>query len=184
MGDKSAENIIDAINNSKKTDLHRFLHGLGIKHVGQNASKILERQYQGNIKNVINSTRGELININEIGDVMADSIVSFFSSEYNIALIQRCLDSGLLFNEFNNDNKTTLISGKSFVFTGNLSNMSRGDAISLIEEYGASVNSSVSSKTDYVVAGEKAGSKLQKAKDLDIEILLEDDFNNLIERIK
>ena len=106
------------------------------------------------------------------------------SNQNNLTLIQGCLDSGLLFNKVNQDNKTTLISGKSFVFTGNLSNISRRDAISLIEEFGANANSSVSSKTDYIVAGKKAGRKLKKAKDLDVEILLEDDFNNLIKRIK
>ena len=94
-------------------------------------------------------------------------------------MIQRCIDSGLIFNKINQDNTKTLISGKSFVFTGNLSNISRRDAIDLIEKYGGTANSSVSRKTDYIVAGEKAGNKLKKAKDLDVEILLEDDFNNL-----
>ena len=84
MGDKSAENIIGAIKKSKKTDLYRFLHGLGIQHIGQNASKVLEKQYEGNIKNIINATKDELINIDEVGKVMAESIVSFFSKKCNI----------------------------------------------------------------------------------------------------
>ncbi len=183
MGEKSAKNIIDAINNSKKTDLHRFLHGLGIKHVGQNASKILEKKYNGKINNIIKATKEELVEINEIGEIMADSIVSFFSNTNNIILIQSCIESGLIFNKVNTENQVTLISGKSFVFTGNLNKMSRRDAIALIEKFGATSNSSVSRKTDYVVAGEKAGSKLKKAKELNVEILLEDDFNNLIERL-
>jgi len=183
MGNKSAENIIDAISKSKKSDLYRFLHGLGIKHVGQNASKILDKEYNSNIENIFKATKEELIEINEIGEIMADSIVSFFSNQNNIILIQRCIDSGLIFNKINQDNTKTLISGKSFVFTGNLRNISRRDAVVLVEKYGATANSSVSRKTDYVIAGEKAGSKLKKAKDLNVEILSEDDFNKLIDRI-
>ena len=134
MGEKSANNVIDAINKSKKTDLHRFLHGLGIKHVGQNASKILEKKYNGKIKNIIKATKEELVEIDEIGEIMADSIVSFFSNTNNIILIQSCIESGLIFNKVNTENQVTLISGKSFVFTGNLNKMSRRDAIALIEK--------------------------------------------------
>ena len=183
MGDKSAENIINAINQSKKNNLNSFLHGLGIKNVGQNASKILENKFNGNIKNIIKATKNELVSIDDVGDVMAESIVSFFSDNKNIVLIERCINSGLKFNKVNKNKTTNIISEKSFVFTGSLNNISRKEAQELVESFGAICNSSVSNKTDYVVAGENAGSKLIKAQSLNLEILSEFEFNELIKKL-
>tara|TARA_Y100001970_G_scaffold91791_1_gene115821 strand:- start:15227 stop:17233 length:2007 start_codon:yes stop_codon:yes gene_type:complete len=180
MGNKSAKNIIDSINKSKNTTLARFVYGLGIRHVGQNSAKILERYAQGNIDNLINANKNNLLDLNDIGDVMAESIIAYFNNLDNINIIDKCLVGGIQFEEVNVIIKSS-ITDKTFVFTGNLGSLSRKDAIKMIEKYGAKSSSSVSSKTDYLIAGEKAGSKLKKANDLNVKILTLADFKSLIE---
>ena len=182
MGEKSAKNIISAIQNSKKSSLDKFINAIGINHIGQNASKKLSTHFNGKIDLLINSSRDELISINEIGDVMADSIISYFSDENNIKIINQCIDSGLEFHNLEINTQTSIFN-KIFVFTGNLESMSRSEASQLIEKLGAKSSSSVSKKTNYVVAGKKSGSKLKKAKDLGIEILNESEFIKFINNI-
>ena len=182
MGEKSAKNIISAIQNSKKSSLDKFINAIGINHIGQNASKKLSTHFNGKIDLLINSSRYELISINEIGDVMADSIISYFSDENNIKIINQCIDSGLEFHNLEINTQTSIFN-KIFVFTGNLESMSRSEASQLIEKLGAKSSSSVSKKTNYVVAGKKSGSKLKKAKDLGIEILNESEFIEFINNI-
>ena len=182
MGEKSANNIIDSINSSKKSTLARFIHGLGIKHVGENAAKILEQHFQGNIKILMETTKEKLIVIHDIGDVMADSIIKYFSETKNQKIISKCLDNGVAFTSVKKIQSSN-ISNKVFVFTGNLKTIKRKDAINLVESYGAKVSSSVSSKTNYLVLGKKAGSKLQKAKENQVIILDEDKFHALIKQL-
>ena len=182
MGQKSAENIINSINKSKKTTLAKFINGLGIRNVGLNASKLLADKFHHDIQKLINSTYEELININEIGEIMANSIIEYFNNSKNIHVINQCLSSNLKFDTFKN-NKNTIITNKSFVFTGTLKKYSRSQAIKIIESLGASSSSSINKKTDYLVSGNKSGSKLNKAKSLNIKILNENEFLELINNI-
>ena len=183
MGEKSAANIIKSIENSKTSSMARFLFGLGIRHVGQNASKILEKHFQSNLNSLIKSTKEELVDIHEIGEVMADSIKSYFNNQVNIEIINKCFLAGLKFSNVNEVRKS-IITGKTFVFTGNLGDLKRSDAIKLIELYGAKQSSSISSKTDFLIAGEKSGSKLDKAKKLGVKILDLQEFMDLINSLK
>ena len=183
MGDKSAENIIESINLSKNTTMARFLYGLGIRYVGQNSAKVLEKYFQGNLKKLINAHSDELLDIYDIGEVMAKSIIDYFNNLDNINLINKCLSGGVKFKKVDTAIES-FITGKVFVFTGNLGLLSRKDAIGMIEKFGAKNSSSVSSKTDYVVAGEKAGSKLRKAQELNIKVLNLSEFENLIKSVE
>ena len=182
MGIKSANNIIDSINKSKHTTLAKFINGLGIRNVGQNAAKLLENFFNGNINKLINASRDELISIDEFGEIMADSLITYFANAKNIDNINSCIEHGLIFSKINPTIKSTL-TNKSFAFTGNLVNYSRKKAIKIIEKYGAKYSSSITSKTNFIVTGTKAGKKLEKAKELNLTILKEQDFIKLIEGI-
>ena len=182
MGVKSAENIITAINDSKKSSLDKFINGLGISHIGQNASKKLSNHFKGDIHLLINATKEELLDINEIGDIMADSLIHYFSDEENMEIIYQCIDSGLHFQSVNINTETSIFN-KTFVFTGNLESMSRSEASELVEKFGAKSSSSVSKKTHFLVAGKKAGSKLKKAENLGIKILNENEFIEFINEL-
>ncbi len=182
MGQKSSENIINSINKSKKTTFSKFINGLGIRNVGLNASKLLEKKFNNNIEKLINCTYEELTNINEIGDKMANSIIEYFNNSNNINIINECLSSNLEFDTLENI-KTTSLTDNLFVFTGTLKKYSRSEAIKIIESFGASASASINKKTNYLVAGDKSGSKLNKAKSLNIKILNEDEFLNLINNI-
>ena len=120
--------------------------------------------------------------INEIGEIMADSILEYFSNNDNQLLIKKCVDGGLLFQKIKKA-KNTIITGKTFVFTGTLNQMNRNDAKKIIESYGAKSSGSVSKNTDYVIAGEGAGLKIEKAKKLDVLILNELEFEDLIKKL-
>jgi DNA ligase (NAD+) len=182
MGEKSAQNIIKSIDTSKNTSLSRFIHGLGIRNIGQNAAKVLEKHFDKDIYKLINTSKEELINIKEFGEIMADSLINYFSNKNNIKNISNCLDMGLVFSK-NNISIQSIITNKLFVFTGNLEKNSRIDAISMIEKFGGKSSSSISSKTDYVVAGPGAGKKLEKAEKLNISILNEDEFMQLLDAV-
>ena len=179
LGEKSAQNIMDSINKSKNTTLARFINGLGIRNVGLNASKLLEKHYNGDLNNLMESSKEELLSINEIGDIMADSIIDFFSDNNNQLLIEKCINRGLVFETVAKI-KNTFISKKIFVFTGSLKEMNRNDAKKLIESLGAKSSSSISKNTDYVIAGSGAGTKIEKAKQLNLIILNELEFQQLI----
>ena len=182
LGEKSAQNIIDAINKSKNTTLARFINGLGIRNVGLNASKLLEKHFNGNLNKLMQASIEELVSINEVGDIMAESIVKYFSNNNHQLLIKKCIDSGLLFQKVK-ESKHTIITNKTFVFTGTLESISRNDAKKIIELYGAKSSNSVSKKTDYVIIGKGAGSKIKKAKDLKLLILNELEFQDLINKL-
>ena len=175
MGEKSAQNIIEAIELSKSTTMARFLHALGIRNVGLHTSKILEKFYHGNLDKLMVSSYDELIQIHEIGDIVAKSIIHFFQIEANKSMIKECLNKGLWFKKIDLV-KESKFKDKVFVFTGALEKLNRIEAQSLIEKLGARSSTSVSKNTNFLVAGSSAGSKLEKAKQLGVQILSEDEF--------
>ena len=177
MAEKSVNNILNSINQSKKTNLWRFIHGLGIKNIGENASKVLDKNFN-TIENIINLKFDDLIQINEFGDVMAKSIINFFNKSHNQDMINKCLDAGLVFIKSESNNQ---LAGDKFVITGTLVKFIRSEIKNKLESLGASVSSSVSSKTNFLVCGENpGGTKLKKAQELNIKILSEDELNTLI----
>ena len=179
LGERSAKNIIDSINKSKETTFSKFVYALGIRNVGEHTSKLLEKKFKGDIDRFKNATETELLEIDEIGEIVARSIVSFWKDEKNSAMVQNCLNRGVIINR-PIDSLSNQFSDKVFVFTGTLSMMSRKDAKALVERSGGQTKNSITKKTTYLVAGENSGSKLDKAKELGISILSEKDFIDLI----
>ena len=180
FGEKSISKLLESASNSKKNSLERLLFGLGIRYVGKKTAKILSKYYK-TMDNLIKADFDELKSINDIGDVIAKSIVDYFSDEKNINLINRLKDLNLnmryLGEEVNTSNEN--INGKTFVITGTLSRQ-RDEIKEEIEGLGGNVTGSVTKKTDYVIAGEKAGSKLTKANELGISVLTEEEYNNML----
>ena len=180
FGEKSISKLLESASNSKKNSLERLLFGLGIRYVGKKTAKILSKYYK-TMDNLIKADFDELKSINDIGDVIAKSIVDYFSDEKNINLINRLKELNLnmryLGEEVNTNNEN--INGKTFVITGTLSRP-RDEIKEEIEGLGGNVTGSVTKKTDYVIAGEKAGSKLTKATELEIRVLTEEEYNNML----
>ena len=176
--DKKADNLINAIQNSKKIDLNKFLFSLGIQEVGSKTAKDLAKTFKS-LSNLKNAKKEDILEVEDIGEVIADNIVAFFHDENNIKEIESLLALGININQIaqTNDNR---LQGTTFVITGTLSKP-RNEIEKLIEDYGGKVSSSVSKKTDYVLAGENAGSKLDKAKALGIKIIEEKDLNDILQ---
>lgn len=181
VGPKSATNLIDAIESRKQISFSRFLYALGIRHVGEHAARILSKKYPS-ISDLQNASVSELQSIEGIGPIVAESIMSFFSKDENKKIIQRLLNSGVSIIYENNQQSPALLAGKTFVLTGSLESLTRSQAKELIERAGGKVASSVSRKTDYVIAGESPGSKLDAARELGIAILNELEFKSLMEQ--
>ena len=179
LGERSAKNIIDSINNSKETTFSKFVYALGIRNVGEHTSKLLEKKFKGDMERFKNATEIGLLEVDEIGEIVARSIVSFWKDEKNSIMVQNCLNRGVIINR-PIDSLSNQFSDKVFVFTGALSMMSRKDAKALVEGSGGQTKNSITKKTTYLVAGENSGSKLDKAKELGISILSEKDFIDLI----
>ena len=178
MAEKSVNNILDSINQSKTTNLWRFIHGLGIKNIGENASKVLDKNFY-TIKDIMNLEFDDLIQINEFGDIMAESIVNFFNDSLNHDIINKCLDGGLSFIKSESSDQ---LAGNKFAITGTLTQFNRTEIKNKLESMGASVSSSVSSKTDYLICGENpGGTKLNKAQELNIKIINETELSILIQ---
>ena len=178
-GTKFAQNLIDSINASKQNDLYRLITAFGIRHVGAKASKVLARRYRS-MDNLASASFEELSEINDIGAVMANSIREFFTQEQTKELIQKLKDAGVnmeCLEEKSDDNR---FEGKTFVLTGSLELFTRKEAEDIIEKFGGKTSSSVSKKTDYVLAGEEAGSKLTKAQELGITVISEAEFKEMI----
>jgi len=175
--DKSAQNLIDSINNSKKQDLSRLIYGLGIRHVGKYASQLLASKYNS-IDKLAKASPEELMEIDGLGDKTAEAIGTFFATDENIELIKQLKDIGIKTNE---EKKTQLpFQGKKFVFTGGLSSISRPYASDLVKKVGGIVSSSVGKDIDYVVAGDNPGSKYKKAEKLGLNIINEGKFKELV----
>lgn len=178
-GTKFAQNLVDSINTSKENDLYRLITALGIRHVGSKASKILARKYR-TMENLSNATFEELSEIKDIGAVMANSIREFFSQEQTKNLIEKLKQDGVNMECLEEQSDDNRFEGKTFVLTGTLETMTRKEAEDIIEKFGGKTSGSVSKKTDYVLAGEEAGSKLTKAQNLGITIISETEFNEMI----
>jgi DNA ligase (NAD+) len=180
MGKKSVQNLLDAIEKTKENEIDKFIFGLGIRFIGGKAAKNLARSLKS-IDKLMNSSYDELIQVDEIGDKMAESIVSFFKEEHNRNLIEKFRTAGLNFSlkEIITEGKR-VFDGKTFVVTGTLSKYSRNEVEELIEKNGGKTSSSVSKKTSFVLAGEEAGSKLKKAQELGIKVITEDDFEKML----
>lgn len=180
MGEKSAKNLLDSLEKSKSNQLYRLIYALGIRHIGEKAAKILARKYKS-MDALISTSVDELTLIPDIGNVMALSITEFFSQEQNMGLINQLKLSGINMEDLENETSNDLrFDGKTFVLTGTLSDFTRKEASEIIEKFGGKTSSSVSKNTDYVLAGEEAGSKLDKANKLGVLVITEDEFKNMI----
>jgi DNA ligase (NAD+) len=179
MGDKLAENLLGAIAASKNRELATFIFALGIRHVGEHTAKLLAGGF-GSLPNLMAASEEELLTIREVGPQVARSITAFFAAEENRRVIERLLAAGV--------SPTTAakrvggrFTGKTFVFTGALERFSRGEAQKMVEAEGGHAAGSVSKKTDYVIAGAEAGSKLEKARQLGVAVLTEEEFLQMME---
>ncbi len=178
-GKKFAQNLIDSINESKNNEFYRLINGLGIRHIGVKAAKSLAKAFK-NIDNLQNATYEELIEIDDMGEIMAQSVFEFFNQTQTKDLIEKFKLYGINMQVEENAETDNRFEGKIFVLTGGLENFSRKEAEEIIEKLGGKTSSSVSKKTTYVLAGEDSGSKLLKAQKLGIEIISEQDFINMI----
>ena len=183
MADKSANNILFAIEHSKNTTFARFVFGLGIRNVGEHMAKILEKHFNADINAFMNSTRYELDNIFEIGPIVSGGILQFWKDNDNKNVVFSCINNGVKIAELSASPLVQILDGKTFVLTGSLETLSRSQATELIQKFGGRASSSVSPKTDYLIAGDKAGSKLQTAQDLGVKILNENEFIDMIDKI-
>ncbi|MBT8529556.1 NAD-dependent DNA ligase LigA [Polynucleobacter paneuropaeus] len=178
MGEKSADNLIQAINQSRNTTLARFIFALGIRHVGETTAKDLANHYQS-MHALMDASLEDLLTVKDVGPVVADSIVSFMEEAHNREVIEQLLASGM---QLSVEKKviSAAVVGKTFVLTGTFPSLSRDQAKDLLEKAGAKVAGSVSKKTDYVVAGTDAGSKLSKAEELGITVIDEQAMLDLL----
>ena len=180
MGEKSAQNLLEAIERSKRPVLARFIYALGIRNVGEATAKDLARHF-GTLKKLMDADEAHLQQVPDVGPVVAQSIVAFFAEKHNVDVIKALLDSGITPAESAGEPAKQLpLAGKTFVLTGTLG-MAREEAKERLEALGAKVAGSVSKKTDYVVAGAEPGSKLDKARELGVAVLDEQQFLNILE---
>jgi len=178
MGDKSAANLLSAIEESKSPPLSKFIFALGIRHVGDHAAKVLTGKII-TLENLMHASKEAIGEIDGIGPAVAESITRFFSEGSNLKVIENLLKAGVKPSEESREDSAPL-SGKTFVFTGTLENYTRSAAKALVESGGGAVSSSVSKNTDYVVIGSSPGSKLRKAQDLGVSVLNEEQFSEVI----
>jgi DNA ligase (NAD+) len=179
VGQKSADNLLQEIANSKRAGLDRVLYGLGIRFVGQRTAQLLAEEF-GSMEALMAATAEDLERINEVGPRVAQAIREFFDEEKNRELVRRLEKAGLTMTA-EKRKKTSQLEGLTFVLTGTLPHLSREDAKAKIESAGGRVSGSVSKKTNYVVAGEDAGSKLDKARDLGVNVIDESALQKLLE---
>lgn len=180
MGDKSAENVLGGIEASKKLPLERVIFGLGIRFVGERTAQFLAEHF-GSLDAIMNASVEELEEVNEVGLRIAESIVEFFGDKHNRKLVEDLRKANLTFTGQKKE-KGTKLAGKTFVLTGTLARHTRDEAKKIIEDAGGRVSGSVSKKTDYVVAGADAGSKLAKARELGVNVIDEDAMETLVKK--
>jgi DNA ligase (NAD+) len=184
MGEKSARNLLDATAESKKISFERFLYALGVRHVGQHVAKLLASRFP-TLEALIEATCDDLVSIEGVGPKVAVSIFRFFNEEENKKTVNRLLECGveILYETNNKSTESSDLAGKTFVLTGTLDSMTRNEARDLIEKAGGKVTGSVTGNTDFVVAGDKPGSKLDKAYKLGIKTIDEKTLKKMINRI-
>jgi len=178
MGDKSAQNILDEIENSKNLPLERVIYGLGIRMVGERTAQFLAEHF-GSLEALESAGVEELQSVNEVGPRIAESIVEFFSIAANRKLVERLREAGLTLTG-KKKQRGTKLAGKTFVLTGTLAHFTRDEAKKMIEDAGGKVTGSVSKKTNYVVAGADAGSKLDKAREIGVAVIDENELGKLL----
>jgi DNA ligase (NAD+) len=179
MAEKSAQNLLDQIDKSKATTLPRFLHALGIPEVGEATALALARHF-GDLTPLMDADVEALEQVHGIGPNMAEEIATFFKQKHNREVIKKLLAAGIHWPKLETPKASSALAGKTFVLTGSLSALTRDEAKERLIALGAKVAGSVSKKTDYVVVGEEPGSKADKAKELDIALLDERQFLELI----
>ncbi len=179
MGEKSALNLITALEKSKDNELYRLVFALGIRHIGQKAAKLLCEKF-GTVEDIFSATVEQVLEIEGFGDVMAESVVEYFSLEETKALINSLKELGVKMKSSAPVKAGGIFEGKTFVLTGTLPTYKRSEAAKIIEANGGKTSSSVSKKTDYVLAGEEAGSKLTKAQSLGVTVITEEEFKNML----
>jgi DNA ligase (NAD+) len=178
MGEKSTFNLLDAIEKSKENDLFKLIFALGVHHIGLKAAKLLANHF-GTMDALLNATKEEIMEIDGMGDVSADTLITTLSLPATRSMIEELKALGLNMNNLTEveDNR---FEGMTFVLTGTLQQFGRREAQEIIEKFGGKASGSVSAKTSIVLAGENAGSKLKKANDLGIKVITEDEFNEMI----
>jgi DNA ligase (NAD+) len=181
MADKSAQNLVAGLEKSKRTTLARFLFSLGIRHVGETTAKDLARHF-GQLDRILDASVEQLLEVNDVGPIVAQSIHAFFAEPHNVEVVRELRRHGVTWEENDGtaDTSPKPLLGKTLVLTGTLPSLSRDEAKDLIEAAGGKVSGSVSKKTDYVVAGDEAGSKLDKARELGVAIVDEDGLRALL----
>ena len=179
-GKKFAQNLIDAIDESKKNDLYRLINALGIRHVGAKGAKSLAKSFKS-MEKLMNATYLELLEVEDTGEITAEAIFEFFNQEQTCDLIKKLADAGVNMTALEEEGTDDRFAGMTFVLTGALDKYTRDEAGAIIEKFGGKVSGSVSKKTSYVLAGEDAGSKLEKANSLGVPVISEADFEKMIE---
>jgi len=179
MAEKSAENLVMAIDNSKSNPLRRLLFGLGIRFVGEKAARLLAEHFQ-TLDRLKGAGEEELTNLNEIGPKIAESVVCFFNNPETERVIDKLKQAGVKMSEPVKKSAQSQLAGKVFVFSGSLEEYTREEAAALVEARGGEIGSGVSKKTDYLVVGAEPGSKLIKANELGIAVIDEARFNELV----
>ncbi|MCM8767309.1 MAG: NAD-dependent DNA ligase LigA [Candidatus Omnitrophica bacterium] len=179
MGDKSVKNLLNAIEKSKTRPFANLIYALGIRHIGIHASEILADEFNS-IDQLKDATIERLSSISEIGPIMAESIVEFFSNQENLKVIEKLKKAGVKMEKEKLEEKKDILSGLTFVITGTLENYSRNEIQNYIKKLGGKVTDSVSKKTDYLICGKEPGSKLQKAQQLGVKIISEQEFEQLV----
>lgn len=177
--EKKTNNILNAIENSKKVSLSKFIYAIGILNVGKKTARDLAHKFK-TFENFKNATFEDLVEIKDIGDVVANSILEYFKNEKNLKLIEDIFSKGVIVQDENTNTNTSKFSGKTIVLTGTLNNFKRDELTEILSNLGANVTSSVSAKTDLVICGENAGSKLEKAQKLNVKVVYEEELIELI----
>ena len=177
-GEKSVENLKNAIEKSKENDLSRLIFAFGIRHIGAKAAKLMSERFL-NIDAILNANIQDFESIDGFGHILAESAAEFFSLDNTRELVEKLRGFGVNMNSLK-EVTDTRFAGKTFVLTGTLPTLTRNEASAIIESFGGKTSSSVSKKTDYVLAGEEAGSKLDKANKLGVKVISEEEFNQMI----
>lgn len=183
FGPKKSQNLLNSIQESKRRDLNRFIYAIGIPNVGERTARDLANKFK-NFDNLRHANADQLIEIDDIGEITAENIVEFFEDEKISNALDILLSKGIILNEVEDDNSSNELENKTFVITGTIENYKRDDIKDLIEKNGGKVSGSVSKNTDIVLCGQNAGSKLTKARELNIEVYEDDKLFNFLEQLE